>query len=314
MGHPNGYQPYGRNVKNNASMNITQDEEVIYLSLEEATKVWLSLQVKEGKISAADADKLWNSAKSGWSGDGKVAAKAIADYFSPVQDLGLAIVVAKDLGRYVGKARIQNYRGVPYVIFKGNARSRQILTGTRYSLGNAKIVSLGIGKEGVRSAARKGGILSIVLVSAFNVIDFILNDKTTLSVFVASMAVDIGIVVASTAVGLAVGAAAAGVTLIAGLAVGPLLVVVGVTVLVSIGLGYLADKFQIKQKISAALDEAYDYKVAQLKGAKKKVENKVISITANIIEALAQRAANEFASRLSRAVKRRFGPIDWIQF
>ena len=145
-------------------------------------------------------------------------------------------------------------------------------------------------------------------------IDFILNDQTTLSVIVASMAVDIGIVVASTAVGLAVGAAAAGVTLIAGLAIGPLLVVVGVTVLVSIGLGYLADKFKIKQKISAALDAAYDYKVAQLKAAKKRVENKAISITANIVEALAKRAANEFASRLSRAFKRRLGPIEWIQF
>jgi len=314
MGHPNGYQPYRRKVKTNASVNITQDEEIIYLSLEEATKVWLSLQVKEGKINAAEADKLWESAKTGWSGDGKVAAKAIADYFSPVQDLGLAAVIARDLGPYVGKAYLKDYAGKTHIIFKGNPRSRKILTGTRYTLSNSKIVSLGIGKEGVRNLSRKGGILSIVLVTAFNIADFALNDNVTLSHFIGAMVVDISIVVASAAIGAVVTTALVGAGIITSVVIGPIIAVVAITAIVAWGLGKVADKLKLKEKIVAALDAAYDLKVAQAKAIKNAAKNKAINITGNVIELLLESATNELKSRLRRATLQRLNGFEWRRY
>ena len=75
-------------------------------------KVWLTLQIKEGKISASEADRLWEEAKPLWAGDGKKAMRVFVDYFSPASDMGLVAVVAKDLGRHVGKTRVQMYKGV----------------------------------------------------------------------------------------------------------------------------------------------------------------------------------------------------------
>lgn len=314
MGHPNGYQPYGRKVKNNACMNITQDEEVIYLSLEEATKVWLSLQVKEGKISAADADKLWNSAKSGWSGDGKKAARIFVDYASPTQDLGLAAVIAKDLGPYVGKAYLKDYAGKTHIIFKGTPGTRKILTGTRYTLSNSKIVSLGIGKEGIRNLSRKGGILSIVLVTAFNIVDFALNDNVTLSHFIGAMVVDISIVVASAAIGAVVTTALVGAGIITSVVIGPIIAVIAITALAAWGLGKLADKLELKEKIVAALDAAYDLKVAQAKAIKKAAENKAASITRNVVDLLLESAKNELRSRLRKAIPQRFNGLAWLRY
>jgi len=310
MGHPNGYRPYR---EKSSSIAINKEEEIIYLSLEEATKVWLSLQVKDRKITDREADKLWAKTKNLWVGDGRAAIKIVVDYFSPAQDLGLVFVIAKDLGRHVGQTRIQNYRGVPYIIFKGNQRSRQILTASRYGLSNAKIISLGIGKEGVKNVARKGGIVSIVLVTVFNIADFVLNDQATLSSFTASMTVDVGIVVASTAAGLMAGAAVAG-TALAAVAAGPLIVAVLVTVGVSIALGYLAERFQIKEKLTQALDGAYQQQVAQLKALKRAAESKAVDVTTSVLEYMLQTASKELLSSLKRSLRRRFGQSMWLQF
>ncbi len=94
-----------------------------------------------------------------------------------VQDLAPAL---KKLG-ITGKAVIREYNGKRYVIIKGYAGLRKILTGTRYLATHTKVVDLVIGTGNLAKSAIKSGALSIVLVTADNVVQFILEDKDLLS-------------------------------------------------------------------------------------------------------------------------------------
>ena len=44
-------------------------------------------------------------------------------------------------------------------------------------------------------------------------------------------------------------------------------------------MGYLADKFEIKEKITAALDASYAWKVAQAQSIKRAAEKKAVDVT-----------------------------------
>jgi len=253
-----------------AKTKITREEEIIALDTDAAFKVWLKLQVEKGKVTAVEGDKLFKEysqavakgSRQFWNERKQAFQDRPIDSLKQgrrAQPLAMAAITTKrifdDLGRNMGKTRVTSYNGVQYIIFKGNHKTRKLITGTRYALKNPKMIKLGIGQQGVKSAARGGAIVGLIVVSVLNVANFILKDEYTLTHFIGDMAVDVAVIAASAAMGALLGVGVAAVAGVAAFTVGPLLVAAAVTVLAGLALGALAEHYGISAKITDALDK-----------------------------------------------------------
>ena len=151
--------------------------EVYILSLEEMDNVF-----------SAKATKKWT--KEQWQ---KIKSKAEigANYTAPVGDTVLLARLIGDLGYSGTKAYIKNYGGKAHIILKGYPGLRNIFTGTKYGLQNAKVIKMGMGKYGAVKAAKGGGVLTIVLLSIYRVVDYFLTDGATLNQLIGTLATDV---------------------------------------------------------------------------------------------------------------------------
>ena len=214
--------------------------EVYVVSFEEMDAI-IKSSPKENKPSVKAA---WQKIK------GKVGVGA--SYYASADDAVTMAKLVGDLGGIGAKAYIKNYGGKPHIILKGHAGLRKVLTGTKYGIKNPKVITMGLGKTGAVSAAKQGGILSVVLLSVYRVADYFLTDQATLSQLVGTLATDV------VKVGIATGASIVAATAIAGLttvAIGPILAVVVVGVGVSMLLEYADSSLGITNRIIAGLEE-----------------------------------------------------------
>ena len=229
--------------------------ELYALSLEEFDRTF---KVMAESPKYASQRSTWEALKRG--------VEVGANYTATGKDVGTLTKLFADLGFSGTKAYIKYYKGRPYVIFKGSPALRKIFTGTRYGLQNAKVVQMGIGRSGAVTAARSGGILTIILVSAFRIADYILTDQMTLNQLVGTLATDV------VKIGIATGAsivAAVGAAAVFTVAIGPTIAAIGVGLLVSYGLSKLDGHYEITTKVIAALDELEQRKNAGLKKLQK---------------------------------------------
>lgn len=153
-----------------------------------------------------------------------------AGNYSLVMDAVLLDRLIRELGGVGAKAYIKNYGGKPHIILKGYPGLRRVLTSTKYAMTNAKVIQMGLGRVGAANVIKHGGILTIYLMSAFRVADYVLTDKATLTQLIGRLAADvvtIGMAAGLSFIGMEMGAAFVGV------AVGPLLgvVVIGLALL-----------------------------------------------------------------------------------
>ena len=216
-------------------------------------------------------------------------ASTIANYTSTAMDSATWKKLLADFG-LKGKYYIKTYKGKEYIIFKGYAGLREKITGTRYLLNNTKVVNMAIGKAGVIKSGVRGGVVTIVLVWAVDIIDYFLRDEATLSELGVKMFVDLTKTVISTAIGTVAAMLAAGAS--APIIV-PLGVAIAVGVAVSLGLDYLDKKFELSKKLQAWVDE----QVAEA--------NRTLEDLRARVNAAGQRAldAIETLRRLGRAVE-----------
>jgi len=208
------------------------------------------------------------STKSNWDKlKGKV--EFTANYTSTGGDIRTLTLLLSDLGYGGSRAYIKYFGGKPHIVLKGYPGLRKILNATHYGVKNVKVVKMGLGKYGGIKAAKGGGILTIILLTAYRVIDYFLRDGATLTQLFGSLATDAvkvgiatgaSIAAASWAAGLGAGMAAssaAGVALAGSVvvAIGPLVAVIVAGVIVSKLLSELDEYFGITDKVIAALDE-----------------------------------------------------------
>jgi len=209
-------------------------------------------------VSFEEMEAIIKSSPNGTKESVQVAWREIKDtvglgasYTASADDAFKMAKLVGDLGGIGAKAYIKNYGGRPHIILKGHAGLRKTLTGTKYGLKNPKIISMGLGKAGAISAAKQGGIITIVLLTTYRVVDFFLTDQSTLSQLVGRLATDI------VKVGIATGASI-GMAMIVGattFAVGPIVAVVLIGVGVSMLLEYTDNKLGITNRVIAGLDE-----------------------------------------------------------
>ncbi len=165
----------------------------------------------------------------------KAKAEVGASYYASADDIVTLTKLVGDLGSVGAKAYVKTYGGKPHIILKGHPGLRTVLTGTKYGIKNPKVVTMGLGKAGAINAAKTGGIISVVLLSAYRVANYFLTDEATLSQLVGTLATDIVKVGITTGASIAFAVAAGGFTL----AIGPILAVVVVGIGASIALSKL---------------------------------------------------------------------------
>ena len=212
-------------------------------------------------VSFEEMDAIIKSSPNGNKQSVQVAWQKIkgsvglgANYDASTTDAAVMARLVSDLGGVGARAYIKTYSGKPHIILKGNAGLRTVLTGTKYGIKNPKVISMGLGKAGALAAAKQGGILTVVLLSAYRVADYFLTDQATLNQLIGTLATDV------VKVGIVTGAAIliASSTVIATFAVGPIVAVVLVGVGVSMLLDSADNRLGITNRVIAGLDDMSD--------------------------------------------------------
>ncbi len=196
----------------------------------------------------------------------KGKAEAGASYYASADDLRTLSKLVGDLGGFATKAYVKTYGGKSHIILKGHPGLRRVLTGTKYGIKNPKVITMGLGKAGAIHAAKSGGMLSIVLLSAYRVGDYFLTDQATLSQLIGSLATDV--VKVGIATGASIAAASAFVAMGFTIAIGPIAAVVLVGIGTSMALSALDERYGITDQIIAGLDdidEGIENRVEQVK-------------------------------------------------
>lgn len=248
----------------------SNQHEVFVVSLEEMDAIIRS----SPKGNMAHIQNVWQEFK------GK--AEVGASYYASADDLRILGKLVGDLGGFATKAYVKTYAGKPHIILKGHPGLRSVLTGTKYGIKNPKVITMGLGKAGAIHAAKSGGILSVVLLSAYRVTDYFLTDQATLNQLIGSLATDV--VKVGIATGASIGAASvlvgAGVTL----AIGPILAVVIVGVSVSMALSVIDEHYGITDRVIAGLDEISEGVQSYKERAKESLKNTANNAIASVID------------------------------
>ncbi|WNO08048.1 hypothetical protein [Teredinibacter sp. KSP-S5-2] len=190
-----------------------------------------------------------------------------ASYYASADDVVTLTKLVGDLGGIGARAYIKTYAGKPHIILKGRPGLRTVLTGTRYGIQNPKVIAMGLGKSGAVNAVKTGGVLTIVLLTAFRVVDYFLTDQATLTQLIGILATDV------VKVGISVGASIAAASFAAAfsIAIGPIVAAIFVGVVVSVALESLDRKYGLTDKVISGLDELERGTKARIELAKKNI-------------------------------------------
>ncbi|WP_334656786.1 hypothetical protein [Sphingomonas panaciterrae] len=90
-----------------------------------------------------------------------------------------------------GRCYFRSYNGKLHVVFKGYPGLRRVLTGTKYGALHPKVVGLGIGKAGVAKSVKGGTIVSVILLTVWNIVDYVIRDEATLGQMLGGIAGDV---------------------------------------------------------------------------------------------------------------------------
>ena len=257
--------------KKSLKQSIQSNQHEIYIvSIEEMDAIIRSSPAgKKPQVQAA-----WQKIK------GK--AELGANYYASADDLRTMTKLVGDLGSFGTKAYIKTYGGKPHIILKGHPGLRKILTGTRYGIKNPKVVTMGLGKAGAINAAKSGGIISIVLLTTFRVVDYFLTDEVTLNQLVGTLATDV--VKVGIATGASIAAASGLVALGFTVAIGPIVAVLVVGLLTSVALGALDVHFGITERVIKGLDEMEGNVNYHIEKTKQNIQNTANDAIESVID------------------------------
>ncbi|MCL7420098.1 MAG: hypothetical protein M8364_04255 [Methylobacter sp.] len=246
----------------------SNQHEVFVISIEEMDAIIKSSP--KGKMPSVQ--QAWQQIK------GKVEFGV--SYYASGDDFITLSKLVGDLGGFTTQAYIKNYGGKPHIILKGYPGLRKILTGTRYGIKHPKVITMGLGRAGAINAARSGGILSVVLMSAYRVVDYFLTDQATLSRLIGSLAIDVVKIGIATGASIAVAWAVGGFTV----AIGPILAVVFVGIVSSYALGIIDTRYGITDRVIKALDELDENANSYIARSRQNIRNTVNETAESIID------------------------------
>ncbi|OWK32513.1 hypothetical protein [Sphingomonas mucosissima] len=257
-------------------------DQVVVADRDMLVRMWLTEAVATGKMTQAVADKHWNDYSDNWH--------TLANYFSAGGDAMLIRKLVQETG-IRGRCYFKTYNGKLHVVFKGYPGLRRVLTGTKYGAIHPKVVGLGIGKAGVAKSAKGGTIVSVVLLTAWNIVDYVIRDDATLGQMLGGIAGDVSKALVAGGVGYA--AAATAVAMGMTLAAGPLVIAVVVGVGVGWGLDALDKKYRFTERLQKQLDEGIAELGRQKQALAARGRNTAFRAAGNVIDLIRDAAIAE---------------------
>jgi len=294
-----------------SNITITTNEEWWVLSSGQGVQLWLDEKEKQkGK------DKnLWGE----WKEIAEKIAEKTAAYYSTGLDINTVRKLSQDLGTMLGRVYFKDIQGKPHIIIKGYPGLRQVLTNPKYGVNNPKVVSMGLGKAGALKSIKDGGILTIVLVTAYDVIDYLLTDSMTLADLVGQIAGDVIKIAAAAGIAAVVVAAGLG-TFVTSFALGPLLAAIVITVGVGLILDWIDDKLGLTKKLKAMLapmlnpvEDAMRQQVQQAKEQVQQTKDGLIDWAYQGLCAFLGRIIEQAGDRAARYLWRKIGDLLWYR-
>jgi len=266
----------------------SNQHEVFLVSIEEMDAIIRSSSVK----NKAHIQQSWQKIKGG--------LEVGANYYSSSSDMVLLTKLIGDLGGVGARVYVKTYRGMPHIILKGYPGLRRVLTGTRYGISNPKVITMGLGKAGAISAAKMGGLLTVVLLTTYRVVDYFLTDTATLSRLIGTLATDI------VKVGITTGASIAAAVFAGGfsVAIGPILAVVLVGFGLTWGLTILDERYGITDRVIAGLDRLDAGAKSHIEGLRKGIQGAAQDVTDSLIDYVVESTQKIFVKLANRYLRK----------
>lgn len=270
------------------TVTIEQTTELYAISEDELLACSLEAKVSQGEITREQADREWKKTTIN-------AAKFAAKYATTATGVINIAKLAKEVG-LTGKLYFKSYNGKQHVILKGYAGLRKFLTGTRYRTDNPKIVKMGIGRKVVNTGIRRGGILTMILLTGAHILEYILTDDMMLSELLGAIASDVIKVGISTAIAVGAVSLATGGLVISSFAVGPLIIALAIGIGVGVILDEIDTHYGLTRQLKASFAE-YERQIRiihhQASNLKNTIDDKIIDLGRSLASAVLRRAAEE---------------------
>ncbi|MBW5823894.1 PAAR domain-containing protein [Yersinia kristensenii] len=236
--------PVLRNTKDLPDLKVrdllrNNNHDIMFLTAEEAYEV------------LAD----WGIYQKGWVDiTQSPLGEVVVNYGTNIKDVVTTSKLIVDLGGLGIQATMYiNHKGTELIKLTGYPGIRKVLNAPVFAAKNPKVVDLGIGKYGLNNSIVQGARLTFYVAAAFKTVDYIINDETSLTKFIGSLATDVVKIGISSAIAWGAGV---GVGALTGVVAVNLVVVVGVGLVVSIGLNYLDKKFGFTDKLVEYIESA----------------------------------------------------------
>jgi hypothetical protein len=222
----------------------------------ELVELWLAEQKSKGsnqqQISAKFEQLIGMPLEDYLMQFGKNHGATVVSAAGDMKALTVLAAEMKRSGSILGQYYFQVQNGKKYIIFKGRAGLRHILTGTRYLANNSKVMQLGIGGQAMRASARGGVLVSVIFSATLNTIDWIFKEEFRWTNWLATISTDIVKAAIASAAGYAAGmVVSAGLIAVTGasIAVFPLAAAIFVGIGVGLALNWLDNKYGVTQAI-----------------------------------------------------------------
>ncbi|MFO7787428.1 MAG: hypothetical protein R6W87_06570 [Halospina sp.] len=220
------------------------------LQANELAGIWVNMKKKKSQLTDAEIEDAFETL-TGYS------LTAVREHGSTVSSSVVLAQLAADMrrsGSIFTTYRVVQHEGRRFIVFNGKPELRKYLTGTRYTLKNPKIISMGVGKAAMKNLAKGSILFTLVASPATRTIEWLFaNKQAELESVVAGISTDIVKAVIST--GLAYFAGSLVATLSAGavIAVAPLSVSIMTAVFVGYSLNILDQRFGITERLADGL-------------------------------------------------------------
>ncbi|WP_432463905.1 hypothetical protein [Agarivorans sp. QJM3NY_33] len=166
-------------------------------------------------------------------------------------------ILALDLrrgGSILGKYEITKNGAKSYISFKGNHKLRTVIKGTRYLSTNTKILTLGIGLQGLKASARGGVLLTILFSVSHHTLELVLQKDYVMTNWIVDVSSDVLKASIAACAGVLIGAAFISTQVV----IIPIAIGLAVVFIVQSTLNATENRLQIKEKITASLNQAVE--------------------------------------------------------
>lgn len=235
--------------------------------------LWLAKQESQGLEQTAISQKLENLGLPELAQKIILTTASLTNQFAgqalDVKAMGALALDMQRGGSILGKYEITQNGAKSYISFKGNHKLRTVIKGTRYLTTNTKMLSLGIGQQGLKASA-KGGVLITVLFSvSHHTLELVLKKDYLMTNWVVDVTSDIVKASIAACIGFLV-ASAFGATSVV---VIPLVIGFSIAFVIQTALGIVEDQLKLKETIVASLNQSVEISAKnEIEGLNKRID------------------------------------------